>query len=481
MKSKVAKNYLFNLSYQALLALVPLITQPYVSRVLGPEYLGQYSYTQSIVTYFTLLGALGVNVYGQREIAFVQEDKDKRSKIFFELVFLKTFSVGISVILYMFIFANVKEYSVLFLIQCLDLIATALDITWFFQGLEEFKKIAVRNSVVKAAGVIFVFIFVKSPKDLPIYVFIYSLTLLLGNALLWLYLPYYINKESCHSLNIKKYLKPTLWLFIPQVATSIYTVLDKTMIGIIINDTTGIGIYDYVQKIINLLLTVITSMGTVMLPRVSNYFANGNRRELEKSIDNSILFVFLLSFPMIAGVFVVADLFSLVFWGPSFQGAGKIMRIMCIILLLVGLSNVTGTQYMVPTGKEKQFSLSIITGSITNFLLNMIFIRWLGVYGACIASVIAELVILSVQVFIVRKELPIIHMIKNSKKYIIASLIMAIIIKNIRLPFKDIITLVLQIFIGMVLYIIMLVVLKETLVSKAIIIIKEHIYARKKS
>lgn len=463
MNDRVAKNYIFNLSYQALLALVPLITQPYASRVLGAKCLGEYSFTQSIVTYFVLLGSLGVNVYGQREIAFVQDDKDSRSKVFFELVFLKLITVGITIVLYFMFVASTNSYKLLLLIQCLDLFATCLDITWFFQGMEEFKKIAIRNSIVKVSGVVFIFLFVKQPDDLPLYVLIYSLSLFLGNITLWMYVPKYINLKLHQNLNVFKHLKYTVWLFIPQVATCVYTVLDKTMIGIIINDTSSIGVYDCVQKIINLFLTVITSMGTVMLPRVSSYHASGNRLALEKSIMNSFEFVFMLSFPMVFGIEIIADRFSGVFWGPDFIGAGVLTRILCLIILLAGLSNVTGTQYMVPTGKEKKFSLSIIIGSIVNFFLNLVLIKRYGAVGACLASVIAELVILMVQIIIIRRELDVVTMLKRCKVYVIASGIMALVISTINCFPNEMVNLVIQILLGIFVYFGSLFLFKEKL------------------
>ena len=260
-KKSITRNYIYNVLYQVLVIIVPLITTPYLSRVLGAEKIGIYSYTLSITTYFILFGSLGVAMYGQREIAYLQDNKYERSKTFFEILFMRFITLGIALVVFYFSFVLKGDYSTYYKILLLEIVANALDISWFFQGLEEFKKTVLRNSLVKIMSVIFIFILVKTQNDLIEYFIIYVLSTFLGNISLWIYLPKYIEKIKFKDLKVLRHLKPTIGLFIPQVAIQIYTVLDKTMIGSIIEDKSEVGFYEQAQKIVKLLLTIATSYG----------------------------------------------------------------------------------------------------------------------------------------------------------------------------------------------------------------------------
>lgn len=275
-KKSITRNYIYNVLYQVLIIIVPLITTPYLSRVLGAENIGIYSYTLSITTYFILFGSLGVAMYGQREIAYLQDKKYERSKTFFEILFMRFITLGIALVIFYFSFVTTGDYSTYYKILILEIIANALDISWFFQGLEEFKKTVLRNSLVKIVSVVFIFILVKTKNNLIEYFIIYVLSNFLGNISLWLYLPKYIEKIKFKELKVLRHIKPTIGLFIPQVAIQIYTVLDKTMIGSIIEDKSEVGFYEQAQKIVKLLLAIATSLGTVMVPRMANTFAAGD-------------------------------------------------------------------------------------------------------------------------------------------------------------------------------------------------------------
>ena len=264
MAKSLKKNYIYNLTYQILVMIVPLITTPYLSRVLGAESIGIYSYTLSITTYFILFGSLGVAMYGQ-------------SKVFYEILLMRFTTLGISIIIFYITFAMKGQYSVYYKILLLEIIANALDISWFFQGIEEFKKTVIRNTIVKVVSVMCIFTFVKSSNDLNKYFLIYVLSTFLGNISLWMYMPKYIERISIKELQIFRHLKPTVGLFVPQVAVQIYTVLDKTMIGAIVEDKSEVGFYEQAQKMIKLLITISTSLGTVMVPRMANTFARGDK------------------------------------------------------------------------------------------------------------------------------------------------------------------------------------------------------------
>jgi hypothetical protein len=261
-KKSVVKNYIYNLIYQILVILVPVITTPYLSRILGAENIGIYSYTISITTYFVLFGSLGIATYGQREIAYHSNNEEKRTKTFVEIISLRIIFLIISLVVFYFSFCLDGKYHNYYKILIFEIIANSIDISWFFQGIEEFKKIIVRNVFIKLIGVISIFVLIKTSEDLSIYYMIYVGANLLGNMSLWGYILKYtkIKKIKLKELNIRRHIKPTISLFIPQVAIQIYTVLDKTMIGMMVEDKREVGYYEQAQKIMKLLLAIVTSL-----------------------------------------------------------------------------------------------------------------------------------------------------------------------------------------------------------------------------
>ena len=473
MAKSVKKNYIYNLTYQILIMIVPLITTPYLSRVLGAEAIGIYSYTLSITTYFILFGSLGVAMYGQREIAYVQDDKMKRSKVFYEILLMRFITLGISMIIFYFTFAMKGQYSIYYRILTLELISNALDISWFFQGIEEFKKTVIRNTLVKIISVVCIFAFVKNVNDLYKYFIIYVLSTFMGNISLWMYVPKYIEKIKIRELEIFRHLKPTISLFIPQVAVQIYTVLDKTMIGSIVNDKSEVGFYEQAQKIVKLLVTVATSLGTVMVPRMANTFASGNKEKLKEYMNKSFNFVLMLACPLMFGMISIANKFVPVFYGDGYNKVIILINIIIPIVLAIGLSNVIGTQYLLPTKKQKGYTISVTAGAIVNFILNIIFIRLWKSVGASIATVIAEFVVTGVQFYIVRNEIKFIDVIKIMKNYIIASIIMFIISMILgKFITNNIMSILVQLVVSTIIYFTILSMLKDEMIISGIQMVK---------
>lgn len=468
-KKSITKNYIYNLIYQILILILPLVTTPYISRVLGAENIGIYSYTLSIVTYFILFGSLGVALYGQREIAYYQKDKKKYSRIFWEIVILRTITMMISLVLFYFIFVNGNQYQTYYKILILELIGNCIDISWFFQGLEEFKKTVIRNMIIKLISVISIFTFVKSQNDLRIYFWIYVLSTTIGNASLWLYLPKFLTKVKIKELHLFRHLKPTLGLFVPQIAVQVYTVLDRTMIGAIITDKSEVGFYDQSQKIIKLLMTIITSLGTVMLPRIANTFASDEKEKINEYMKKSFSMVFLLAFPMVFGIISVSRAFVPIFFGAGYDKVATLMNIISPIILFIGLSNVTGTQYLLPTKRQREYTISVIVGAITNIVMNACLIWKFGAIGASIGTVIAEFTVTIVQLYFVRKDFDFLQIIKISKNYVISSIAMfigCIIIGNV--VKSNMTSIIIQVIFGVGVYGICLLTLKDKFVNSII-------------
>lgn len=475
-KNSVKRNYIYNLLYQILTIIIPLITTPYLSRVLGAENIGIYSFTISITTYFILFGSLGVAIYGQREIAYVQNDIRKRSKIFFEITFMRCITLGVSLFIFYITFCLKGQYSIYYKILILEIIANAIDISWYFQGLEEFKKTVIRNIIVKLISVICIFLFVKESVDLNNYFIIYVLSTLLGNLSLWMYLPKFVQKVKIKELNLFRHVKPTIMLFIPQVATQIYTVLDKTMIGVIVSNKAEVGYYEQAQKIVKLLMTLATSLGTVMMPRIAATFASGNHEKVREYMNKSFHFILLLAFPLMFGIISVSSSFVPIFYG---KGYDKVIPLLCVIspiIVLIGLSNITGTQYLLPTKKQNQYTLSVVVGAIVNFILNLILIKYFASIGASIATVIAELTVTSIQFILVRKEIKFIDVIKLSYKYVIGSLIMFMCSMIVGYFIKDnLVSIILQVIVSFFVYFLVLYILKDKMINEVVVRFKSKI------
>ena len=476
MAKSIKKNYMYNMFFEVLKIIVPLITTPYLSRVLGAEKIGIYSYTLSITTYFILFGSLGVAMYGQREIAYLQEKRHERTKAFFEIFIMRFITLGISLFIFYLVFALHGAYSMYYKILILEIIANAIDISWFFQGLEEFKKTVIRNSLVKIISVICIFVFVKNQNDLIKYFFIYVLSTLLGNISLWMYLPKYVEKIKFKELRIFRHLKPTIGLFIPQIAIQVYTVLDKTMIGAIIEDKSEVGYYEQAQKIVKLLLTIATSLGTVMVPRMANTFAKGDHEKLKEYMEKSFQFVLVLAFPLMFGIISIANKFVPIFYGSGYEKVVYLIITISPILVAIGLSTVVGTQYLLPTKKQKEFTISVTLGAIVNVILNAILINLWKSIGASIATVIAEFTVTGIQFYLARKEISIIEVLKIAQNYFVASIIMfCISIILGKFINNNMLSIILQASCGGIVYLMVLIILKDKIIDEAVNLLKNKL------
>lgn len=435
----VKRNYFYNLAYQLFLLITPLVTTPYISRVLGSSGVGQYSFTYSIITYFVLFGALGFGYYAQREIARVRDDKREQTKVFYEILIARLISVLVSLgvhILIIFTGVYGVTYSKLMWILSINIIATAFDVTFLFQGNEEFGIIALINTFIKIIGIILIIVFVKNESHVWVYALCQSIALVLSNIVLWIRVPKLLSKEHDTRLNIKRHIIPTLRLFVPTIAVSVYTILDKTLIGLLIPGKIMVedveknicdienGFYDSSEKIIKMAMTIITSLSTVMIPRNSYALSVGDIDSFKLNINKALRFVFFLGIPIMFGLIAISYNFSPWFFGNGFDKVPLLMSIMSPLVLLIGLSSVLGLQYLLPQKKDKKYTIAITSGAILNFVLNIFLISLYWSIGAAIATISAEIVVTSLMFFFAKDDINIINLLKTTWKYIIAGVIM---------------------------------------------------------
>ena len=432
-KKSIAKNYIYNMIYQVLILILPLITTPYLSRVLGAEGIGIYGYTYSIVTYFILFGSLGVAMYGQREIAYAQENVESRKKVFIEIIIFRFITIALASVAYYFLFINGKEYQIYYQILLIELIAAAFDISWFFQGMEEFKRTVTRNVLVRICSVSLVFILVKTKEDLAKFTLIYSLADLIGNLSLWIYVPKYIKGAKVKNINVLRHVPQIALLFVPQVANQIYKILDTTMIGALITDKTETGYYEQGQKVIRLLLTVVTSLGVVMVPRMASTYASGDNEKIKSYMKMSFRFVFFLAFPIMFGIVSISNAFVPIFFGAGYDKVVILINSICPIIILMGMGNVLGTQYLLPTKRQKEYTISVAIGLVSNFILNYILIKQYASIGASIATVLSELIIVILQFQYIKDQISFKDLIVMAWKYFVAGVVMFAICFGIRM------------------------------------------------
>ena len=277
MQNSIKKNLGLQTIYQIINTCLPLITAPYLARVLGATQLGVFSYTSSVVAYFTLIAMLGTVNYGTRSIASVKQNIKKRNALFFEIYILQIIMTLIALaayVVYLLIFC--KNNIIISWIQSITLICCLFDVSWFFFGIENFQITVTINLIFRVLTVVGILILVKSSQDLWIYTLLMLGGTLASQSVLCIYMSKCINLVKVSFKNIFKHLKPNLLLFIPLLAMSVYHTMDKTMLGILSSYEQS-GFYYNVDKIINIPLCVINGIGTVMLPRMTNlYNANKN-------------------------------------------------------------------------------------------------------------------------------------------------------------------------------------------------------------
>ena len=424
MAKSIKRNYIYNLIQQILTLLTPLITTPYISRVIGAEGIGIYSYASSIVTYFALFAALGTATYGQREISYCQDDKTRRSEVFWNNELLCIITTCISLCFYgLFCFFQ-KENRIVFFILSLSLLDVCLNVSWLLTGLEEFGKIVLRNIIIKVVSIGFIFTFVRTKDDLIIYVLGLTLALIISDISLWPFVLKFIDRPKVKDLKPFSEIKVVFSMFVPTIAISIYTVLDKTMIGIITKNAAENGFYEQALKISRIALTVVTSLGAVMIPRIGYLFEKHDNDLVRQYMYRSYRFVGFIGIPMGLGLLAISPNFVPWFFGKGFEGVIPLIGVLGFLLLSIGINNVTGVQYLIPTKRQNTFTKTVLIGACINLIANICLIPSLGAIGAAIASVLAETIIAITQLWIVRKEISSLAIIKQSLKYIISGFIM---------------------------------------------------------
>lgn len=448
MKS-LQKNFLYNVLYQILLVILPLITAPYISRTLGATAVGVYSYTYSVAYYFLLIAMLGIGNHGNRSIAAVRDDRKKMNKTFSSIYSLQVITFSIAILAYaIYLVLFVKDNRLIVLLQLIYVTSGLFDIGWLFFGLEQFKLTVARNTLIKISTVVLMFVFVHKPSDLWKYTLIMSAGTLFSQAYLWLYVKKYVSFEKCSVKEITSNIKPVLILFIPVLAYSIYKVMDKIMLGNM-SSYDQVGFYNNAEKIINIPMGIITALGTVMLPRMSNIVANGDKKRVDDYIRISAKLVTLLSSAIAFGLMGVSSVLAPVFFGDEFIACGEIIRLLSVTVFFIAWANVIRTQYLIPNKRDSIYLTSTMVGAILNLIINWMLIPKYQANGAAFGTIVAELSVMLVQMVAVKNELPMRKYIMSYSPILIIGLIMAVLVDRIGIKLGvSVSTLAIQILAG---------------------------------
>ena len=456
---KVIKNYLYNLSYQILTIILPIITVPYVTRIFTSEDLGNYVFYNSIVSYFSLFAMLGIGVYGTKQIAAASDVSSTFWNIYAIQLIASILAISVYVIA---VFSIPQMGGVIPLIVGITLFAKMIDISWLFSGKEDFKKITIRNTVVRVIGVISIFTFVKSSDDLYLYVFLIVIFDFLGQFVMWVPAKKFIKRPSFNAKVIKKNLHPIVLLFLPQVAISLYVVLDRTLLGLL-GSYSDVGIYEQGQKLISILLKVVSSLGVVMLPRVANLLSERRDKEAQNMVKFSFILYNLIIFPMIFGLIAVNEVFVKLFLGKNFQDVKYVLYVIVFNIMFVGWTNILGYQVLVVRNKNKEFMLSTMIPAFVSVAVNIAVIPFFGYIGASITSVVVEILVFAIQWYysrnIINKNL---LFNKDLAKIICSSLVMfgAVMLCKMTLGLDGIIGLIIYLAVGGISYLGMIFLLK---------------------
>lgn len=447
------KNFLWNSSFQLVRILTPLVTTPYLARVLGSEGLGAYSYTYAIANYACLFVLLGINQYGNREIAKVRQNRAELSRTF-SSIFAMQALWGIAVTALYVGYAlglsgSNRPYSLIWLLW---VVAEIFDVSWFFFGLEEFKVMTIRNLLVRLFVIVSIFIFVRTADDVWVYCLLQAAAYLISSAVLIPMLKERIDwtPPSLHQIIV--HIKPNLTLFAPVIAITLYVQANKLILGWF-SGMSEVAYYDNADKISIIPLSVIQSLGTVMLPRMSHVRSVGEPEQARRYFDSTIWFGSVMAFGFAFGIVAVSPEFVPIFFGSGFEKCVVLMPLLAAIIPAVAWSNALGVQWLLPAERDGQYLLSVAAGALVNLSLCVLLVPSMASIGAAFATIAAEFVVTGVQAFLLRNELPLAEYVREGIPYAVFGVLMLLIIRSVAgvLP-ADSLGLAVEILVGIFAY-----------------------------
>ncbi len=429
--ASVKKNYAWNMAFQITRTVIPLILTPYLTRTLGGEGLGIYSYTASIATYFEILAFMGLDQYGTRQIARSAHDMDQLSQTFCS-IFAMQLAWGLLVTgaYLIYCFYSASAYSLIAFVWSFWVLGEALDVTWLFFGLEEFKLTTIRSVLIRIISVVCVFMFVRSEADVWIYCLIMALYYFFTSLSLW---PFVIKRIKFALPNIRqviKHIKPSVMLFAPTLAITLYMQLDRILLGVFC-DMSEVGYFDQSDKVCQMSLSFITALSSVMLPHISRLLESNNEKSALSAMRNSMMVANFMSFAFCLGIIGVAPIFVPVFFGDGFESCVSIMIALAIEIPLVAWRSSMVYQCLIPKGMDRPYLVSIAAGTVINLVLSIFLIPRLQSIGAAVAMVCTEVVIVAIQVGYLKAQIPFRLFVRDLLPFVFAGILMMFIVRYV--------------------------------------------------
>lgn len=465
MAKSLKSNFVYNLLNTSLGILFPLISFPYASRILMAERIGEVNFFQSIIQYVLLLTSLGIPMYAIREIAKVRDNVALRNKTLLEILILNLILTVLGYCIIFIILMTVDKVQVnvpLFLILSLSIILTTVGCDWFYQGVEDFKYITIRGIVVRSLALILLFLLVKTEQDVLYYAICITVGSLGGNIFNFVRLTKYVKFSELVSNDLKpfRHIKPVLRIFVLNLIISIYVNLNVVMLGFMKNNE-SVGLFTSATKLTQVILSVVTSLGAVLLPRMSNMISNNQMLEFRELSQKSLDFISVITLPIVFGLIILSDFIIPIFCGDTYSDAILTLQILAPVIILIGVSNVLGIQILYPQGKENIVIFSTILGALVNVILNLWLIPLYSQNGAAVATLFAELVV-TITMCIIGKRLIGVKWKKRYTGYFTASIIMMgliYLIKQINLSF--ILDFIVSVLAGTIIYLLFLIFTKD--------------------
>lgn len=455
-KVRLRTNLFYNIGYQILAIILPLVTAPYISRVLGSHNVGVYSYTQALANYFFLFSMLGVNNYGNRTIAAVQHDREKTSQIFWEIFsFQFILSLVITGIYLAYCFLFVRENRLVYIMQFFFVASAAVNVNWFCFGLEQFKLTTIRNTIVRIAMAAGVFLFVKSRADLPAYTAVIAVGTFLSALAVWPFVLHHVTFIKPTLKGVTRHIKPNLILFWPVIAVSLYSIMDKIMLGWM-STKAEVGFFTFAMNIVQIPNTLILALDNVMMPRMSNLYARNQQKSAKHLTDVVMMFAMLMSAAMAFGLAGVGPVFAPWFYGESFARCGLFIAMLSPVIIFKGWAGALRTQYIIPKHRDKVYIISLTAGAVANLISNYFLIPTFRGIGTVVSTVIAESTVCFIQFFMTRKEIDIKNYLINGVGFSIIGVMMyMVVIKLNTVSASPLLTMAVQIIVGAITYLLL--------------------------
>ncbi len=420
--ASIKKNFMYQTMWQIMSMILPLVTSPILARALGAEGLGTYSYVTSVSGFFVLAANLGMYTYGMRAIAAVRDDQEALSRTFWEIWKLHSLSAVTAGMAYLGSAIFLSEYRLYFLITFVEFVGSVININWLFFGVEDFKKITIRDMVVKLTTFILIVLFVRTESDLIVYFIINAAGSLVSNLIYWVMYQKYVMKIKVSFRDSFRHWKAMLILFVPILLESLYAGMDRVMLGIMCPKS-EVGYYTNADKAL-IAKALIYSVMTVLMPRMSNLLAKKDYGTFHVLMKKSTGIIMLLVSAFAFGTAAVAREFSVVFWGEDFIPSADLIVILAMAMPAVVLSREIREQYLIPGGREREFLLSTAAGACSNLVINAVLIPHYGAVGATVATLLSNYIVLAVQMFAVRRKLPMLRYIHGNEIYLFFGIVM---------------------------------------------------------